>query len=212
LVTLKDSIQDRSLRVLGVTEMEDPRVVTLLKGRGCLDVFSSKLIWNSLESNINYAIGILAMQRLLASTTPRSVSEPVAETAFCSQADDAPFDPDLEAKLKVWICSSDPADTRLVEASIVEYGTDNMLLDVGSKLCAEGQDVFLIMDDSNRKSENNKMKILVKLSAVIPTEADRQMVSIAIQGGLGAFLEPVQKAQQQLQLKILAYLKAARGW
>src|SRR5208337_4412965 len=36
LVKLKDSIRNRSIRVLGVTDLDDPRVMTLMKGRGCM--------------------------------------------------------------------------------------------------------------------------------------------------------------------------------
>lgn len=217
LTELKGVIRDRSLRVLGVTDLDDPRVHSLLKGRGCMEVYPSRLIWQSLENNINYAIGILTMQRIFSTSPqdPTRSSTPFNDLTAAGLAEDlsdaTPFDSELESKLKVWICSSDPADTRMAEAKVIEYGSDSLLLEVSSKLCSEGQDAFLIMDDRSQNSES-KFRILVKLSAVIPTETDRQLVSIGLHGGLGKFLEPIQKIQAKLQNKIFDFLKATRGW
>ena len=206
---LKPLIQDRSLRVLGVIEMNDPRATRLLKGRGCPDVYPSDLIWSSLKAYINYSISILLMQRILAQhpcvqSVPRLVSN-------AENRDEDPFDPDLNPELRIWIGSSDPADTHLVEATLLEYSEDTLLLEVGANNCSEGHDAYLILEDPTQKIET-KYKVLVKLGSVVPTESNRQLVSIGLQSGMKKFLEPTQKIRAKLQRKVLDFLKSARGW
>jgi len=209
MAELKPLIQDRSLRVMGVTEMDDPRATRLLKARGCPDLYPSNLIWSSLEAYINYSISILLMQRILAQhpcvqTGPRVVSS-------IDKRNEDPFDSDLNPELKIWIGSSDPADTRLVEATLLEYSEDTLRLEVGANNCTEGHDAYLILEDPSQKFET-KYKVLVKLGSVVPTEADRQLVSIGLESGMKKFLEPTRKVRAKLQRKILDFLKAARGW
>src|ERR1700756_1390040 len=108
LKDLQGLIQTNALRVLALTDIETPRALMLLRGRGCTDVFPTRLMWSSLENNINHALSLLTMHRLMH-IVPKRKDDPVdflgAEAVHPESmpTENDPFDPELATNLKVWV-------------------------------------------------------------------------------------------------------------
>ena len=215
-------IQTDALRVIAMTDMEDPRTASLLKGRGCIEVYPTRLMWNSLESNINQSLSILTMHKLMSLTPtrtdgPREIT--AAEKAEWEHGLQEPFDKSLESKLKVSLGSGEFTDNRLVEAKVLEFGEDSLFLEVPSKIFKQGQNAILVLegldldfDVEGALGGATQAKILVGITAVIPSNDHKQMVTVSVERRFRKYLEPTQKKVAELQIKMTDFMKSARGW
>jgi hypothetical protein len=204
---LKYLIDSSEVRIFALSDLDDPRVIKLLKGRGCVDVVPTGLIWNQLEAKIDFEIGQLAPVRARTSLDLEPDHSESSDPMLFGQ------NPSPGQKLKVWLGSSDPENTALTEVKVIEFSEDSMTLEVGANQFQAGQEVVMIVDDGNRQP-TSKIKVIANLLDVTPIENQQDLIFLSMPSPekIQPFVENVLKKQVELQAKIFDFLKAARGY
>jgi hypothetical protein len=204
---LKHLIGKSELRILALSDLEDPRAAALLKGRGCVDVVPAGLVWQQLEAKIDFEIGQLPPVRTRTSLDLEPDHSESSDPMLFGQ------NPSPGQKLKVWLGSSNPDDASLTEVRVIEFSEDSMTLEVNTNIFQAGQEVVMIIDDGNQKP-TSKIKVMGNLLEVTPIENQQDLLFLSVSSPekIQPFVEKVLKKQIELQAKIFDFLKAAKGY
>ncbi len=213
LSQLQSLIQSNSLIVHVITDVSEESVLTLLRARGCSEIFSTSTSWDVFDDEVRESAHIFSMQRLLNDfPKAKSVSEISEKTIPRFNPEDwiSPV-PQMDQKLKIWMGSDQAIEAPLVEADLIEFGEDSLKLDVCAKMFTRGEHVFLVVEDSS-KGSSSKVKLSVTLTAIVAGEGQHETVTVLLGEGFKKYIKPSQEAHEKFQKAVLEFLKSARGW